>query len=193
MATKTNSKISVLPLLVIMGFSGSLVGQPNICGFVTDRSDSSAVEGATIYLYDEYNLPLFNELRTTTDDTGYFEFTNIEPLKYSINTWTYFTFQEDTFAFVLQPGIFDVDTSKSMFEHPCFYVNFEFNLEVTDSSFNELKESFINSYLSYFKDFDFGEKDWPTDLLPLLIQWEITTIDSLFTRYPDMFVRRKDW
>ncbi len=192
MVIKAKNKILELTSLLIIGFSSNLFSQPNICGYVTDRSDSSAINGATVYLYDEYNLPLSYELRTTTDSLGYYEFRNVKPQKYSINSWTYFTFQQDTFAFLFQPGIFDVDTSASVFNHPCFYVNFEFELGVSDSSYNELEERFL-SIPFFSENSNSGKRDWPVELLQFLIPWKVTTIDSLYNSIPSIEVRRKDW
>ena len=182
------------------------VAQPNICGYVADNKDSVAIEGATVYLYDEYNLPFFEDIRTTTDSNGYYEFRNVEPGRYNINAWTYIEFEADTFAFIIQPGIFNVDTSASAFNTPCFHVNFEFGLHFNRERYEQRKREYHQRNMARLSDpdrrstlptgfeYDSASVDWPITLLRGFISKKVSTIDSLYI--PMQLagqIRRKDW
>ena len=179
--------------------------QVKICGYVVNMDDSTAIESATIYLYDQYNLALSADIRTTTDSSGYYELRNIKPGKYNVNTWTYVYFQKDTLAYIFQPGIFNVDPDSSAFKTPCFYVNFYFKLEVSDSLFERSIEQYKQSFENHRKRMltennshnfpapDWSIIDWPSMILRYLIYSRVETIEPLFTPAYSSYTRRKDW
>ena len=196
---------SALLLLLCACPSSALLSQTTICGYSVNADDSTAIEGTTIFLNDQYNLPLPEDLRTTTDSTGYYEFRNIEPGKYSVNAWTYFNFHADTFAYIVQPGIFDIDPSSAAFKSPCFFVNFLFKLHVSDSLYEErivvhknMVEHRREQLISTNDTLDFPlpdwmQIDWPKTVLPDLIRFHTETIEELFIPSYSAYIRRKDW
>lgn len=92
------TKASSLLLFFLIISQTNQFAQNTICGYAVDVQDSVAMNNVTVYIYDEYNLALPVDLRTTTNDEGYYEIPDIPFGKYSINAWTPVTFRADTFA-----------------------------------------------------------------------------------------------
>jgi hypothetical protein len=186
---------------VVVFFKGW--AQPNICGYVYNALDSTAIEGATVYLYDEYNMPFDELYRTQTDTAGFYELKAVESRKYSINLIYYFEFREVEYAYLFQPGIFDVDTAASAFTTPCYHVNFAVIDQLTEENFERQKKTImvgqmkrleqtkpvVDSILvveitNFYKD--------PIQTLSIHFRTQISTVDSLFNQMNSGYVRRRE-
>tara|TARA_R110000868_G_scaffold304437_21_gene565379 strand:- start:3681 stop:4241 length:561 start_codon:yes stop_codon:yes gene_type:complete len=181
-----------------------LVAQPTICGYAVNTDDSTAIERATIFLHDKHNLALPTDIRTQTDKNGYYEIP-VDTGSYSVNAWTYVDFRSDSFAFVVQPGVFKIDNSHFAFKVPCFYINFFYSLNLNDEEYEEgivaQKNNFMfmrsqqksNNDSLALEEPDWSQVEWPEMVLPYMLGIRIETIDTLFTHYPSRYIRKKDW
>ena len=184
--------ISTFALIILAGILNysSIFAQANICGYVYSVDDSTAIRNATVFLYNEYNLPFEQLYRTKTDSTGFYSFHNMESRKYSVNTLIDFEFRKEEFTHVYQPGIFNVDTSVSAFKTPCFNVNFGFPGKVDSTEFEKWKKLQLDVYALYNEKIP-DDIDWPIMILAPLISMELQTVDSLFESMSSAYVTRK--
>ncbi len=138
--------ISSLFLLLI---STSLLSQSKISGTIVEMTTGAPIPNATVYLYDEYNIALKNEIRTQTDEYGYYEFENLEIRKYSVNAFVYYEYMGDSIAFVFQPGY--VTLEKNADDDPVYnsYTKKD-NSNEYDTTFTGLRLNFGFSE-SYFR------------------------------------------
>ena len=204
-----------LPLLLVTISSVSTFAQSRICGYVTDINAQSALSGATVFLNDEYNLPIKPDIRMRTDSSGYFDFHNIEPGKYSVNVWSYFEFKADSFVYVYQPGFLEVRTDTNYFEifgqQRCYPMNFECDMEAREDEFDKFSSSLQNALLKMWEQLpndslrvvefqvdsteftEFKDHSWAMMALGSTVNCNYKTIDSLFTPAVSSYIRKKDW
>lgn len=193
-----------ITLVLILSIWGSartpVAAQEKICGYITDAHKQGAYEGVTVYLHDEYNLALKEDRRTKTNSDGYFEFNNLEPGKYSVNTWTWVEFRGSTYTFVYQSGYANLktDTSANPLKLPCFYVNLQFDLFIDEAEYNHWAQWHIDSMNSYYEQLGIQRDSisidhWSTVRWGLnqSVEAKVTeTIDSLFTYWGTKYFNR---
>ncbi|RNC85417.1 MAG: carboxypeptidase regulatory-like domain-containing protein [Balneola sp.] len=81
-----------------------LYAQYSISGYVIDFGEAEPIEGALVFVHNEYNISFDPPINTTTDKSGYYEF-DLPEGRYSVNVSVFYEVDADSFAFVYQPGV----------------------------------------------------------------------------------------
>ncbi len=192
-------------LILISSFNSFLFAQSKVCGYAVNIQDSLAMNNVTIFLYDEYNLALPTDIRTVTNEEGYYEIPDIPFDKYSINAWTPIEFRADTFAYVVQPGVFIIDSTFTQQKLPCFYVNFYFKPNPDENKFEDYRRKMFDNYkhrldqliaedsTKAFSVPDFDTVIKTEQILPSSLSGRVKSVDSLFIPQYSNYVRSKNW
>lgn len=103
--------------IVFCFISTQLCAQTKISGYIFDNEKHEPIEGATVFIHDEFNLPIYPSINTLTDENGYYEFTDLEIKRYNVSAYHYYEVAGDTFALVMQPGIVTLTEKLAQNEH----------------------------------------------------------------------------
>lgn len=99
----------LLALLFFVFTSNSVYSQTKVSGYVVELSTGEPINNATIFVHDAVNIAFNPPIRTTTNEDGYYELTDLEEgEKYSINAFVYYEILGDTMAYIYQPGVFTI-------------------------------------------------------------------------------------
>lgn len=129
-------------------------GQSMISGYVIELTNGFPIKNATVFLHDEFNIALKNEIRTQTDEFGYYEFKNLDIRKYSVNAFVYYEFQGDSIAYVIQPGF--VTLSEDQEDSPIYTV----------ISKDEETGELVKTYTGFRLNFGFSESYFKLTMNP---------------------------
>ena len=186
-------------IICLMAFLAPLSAQETICGYAAESNAQAPLPNVTVYLHDQYNLALDEDLRTKTDASGYYEFNNIPPDKYSVKAWTWVEFRDEQYAFVFQPGDIRVESdTSSRLPLPCHYVNFELNLHIEEELFEKYKDNYIQALRSFAEQANLNPNSlnpnpWrmQNSALVMSVKAKVSsTIDSLYHHAPSFYFRR---
>ncbi len=198
------TKASSLLLFFLIISQTNLFAQNTICGYAVNVQDSVAMNNVTVFVYDESNLALPRDIRTTTNEEGYYEIPDIPFGKYSINAWAPVTFRADTFAYIVQPGVFNIDSSFTETNLPCYFVNFFFKPHADEQKYDEFRNMLKKHYDERYKELPAGidtvgfyriytKNLSPERLLSTALWFGVTNKDTLYLNAPSAYVRLKDW
>ena len=181
---------SALILLILFLGITKIPAQVKIYGFVIDFENAHPIDGATVFIHDEYNIAFNPPVNTITDETGYFEFPDMDYGKYSVNAYIYFEFKDDSVAFVYQPGVFNVrDSINTYFKEKGFPINFGF------SPTNIKKQYEFRNSLSSVALFDSTSRiEFP--FKPAVFEFtkpRVIAVDNLFYKTESSFFEKKNW
>ncbi len=80
-------------------------------GYVVSLETAKPIANAAIILNNQYNLPLKEPLRGTSDSTGFYSISGIKPGSYIINAWTTYLDMNQRYAMVMESNRIGVDRS----------------------------------------------------------------------------------
>ncbi len=123
--TKNRMKPALITFLLLFIIS-PVYAQYSISGYVIDFGEAEPIEGALVFVHNEYNISFDPPINVTTDETGYFEF-DLPKGRYSVNVSVFYEFDADSFAFVYQPGVVTLESEYFM-KRP-YDLNFGFSMK----------------------------------------------------------------
>ncbi len=98
---------------VLLFIINPLKAQNSISGYIVSLETAKPIANATIYLNNQYNLPLkdSDSLRVTSDSTGFYTITGIKSGSYIINAWTTYHEMNQQYTMVVESNIIKVDST----------------------------------------------------------------------------------
>lgn len=134
-----NSMRSLL-LLLFLCYCSNVSAQVKLTGYVIEMSTAQPIKGATVFIHNEFNIAFNPPIQTQTNEHGYYEFSNINPGKYSVNAFVLYELMGDTLAYVYQPGILTVENIDYSALRNTIGLNFAFSKNEFEFQYH-LKES----------------------------------------------------
>lgn len=100
----------LLGFVLLLGIN-PVKAQKSISGYVISLETAKPIANATVFLNNQYNLPLKEPLRVTSDSTGFFRIAGVKPSTYIINAWTTYRDMNQQYAMVMESNRIDIDRS----------------------------------------------------------------------------------
>lgn len=136
-------KTLLFAFIISFTFATTVNSQIKISGYVIEMSTGTPIQNATVFVHDEFNITFTPSIQTTTNEDGYYEFTDFKEGKYSINAFVYYEALGDSIAYIYQPGVLTVpEINTSVFKN-----GIEFNFAFSEVEFRHLyymKKAFLS-------------------------------------------------